>query len=367
MFGSNNTVRPNFVKLTVSDCIVCLFRPVINYSSLVGLTPITINCEHSKHPAKNAFCKWSFFHTIITTILLLFLMFAIFMYVYLVINCKEKLECMEIIAETIFIINSAIVVAFSLFRNKMRILYLTSWIDVFNKKSMFGFKTIIDEKKMKIIWNNCKIYKIFLVVFMIFCSVMYFFLILYKASGWLHFIRTTSLVGLLIQLLIILEYSTYNIFTNIIMDICYVSLVESMIKRVPSITKPEIYKKIEMLNSIRGLLTLEERIRQTRRFHTVIIQNFEFIVKLLNPIAVLWLGSNLAVLIINTYVLCLMFFNNPTNYVIVLQFKTYLLIICIIYLLNLIQETGQKVIFRNIFFIIYLIKTIFFYIYLRSA
>lgn len=344
MFASNKTVAPSPNKFTLSDCIVCLFRPMLSITSLVGIIPVTINCAHSKRPVKNACCKWSFYHVIVTSVLLLFLIFAIFMYVYLAISCKEKLECMEIISETIFMINSAIIVAFSLFKNNIRIMYLNAWIETFKKRNNYGFKTLIDDTNMKLVWDYCKTYKIFIVILLTFYSITYYFFIIQNLSGWLHLTRITSLVGIVIQLLLVMEYSVYNIFTRIIMDVCYASLVDSMIKIIPGTIKPEIYKKIEIQSSIRSTLSLEERIRQTRRFHSVIILNMEFIVKALNPTAVLWLSSNLAILIINTYVLCFMFCNSITNYAIVLQFKTYLLIICILYLLKLIQEAGKKVI-----------------------
>lgn len=340
-----SNVKPEIINMEICDCFVCVIKPLINVASFTGLSGLKYSCPHTKKPTTKSYYERSRIHLAISFLMLGVVSLAIIFYSYLVVNCKLQLECYELLSETLFLLNSVVTILCGILFNDLRIRELNAWIQIFEHKLQYGFKIILDKKTMQSLKRYSQI--CCLVTFSIllaFIALPYVMMTYKSISALFLFRRIASLISIYIQLIIIFQFSMQHTFLKALNEKCYSTLVCTMIEKCPECKMPKIYKKIEANRFLCDGLSLESRIRKMIRFRGAVMQNIKLLHRYVSFSTLTWFALTLVVLIINIFVMVNVTINGKYDTVIVLlEVKTYSLIICIIYLLYIMEGTKNQV------------------------
>lgn len=340
----SNFINPFKLNPKISDCFVCVVRPLVSVTSIVGISPVSSKCPHSRKPTKFAYYKISRFRMIISYILSFLLMLAVLCYVYMIIICKIKFECLVLISETIFLAISVALIVFFLLKYDVRLQELNAWVATLEYRKIYGFETIIDENKMKLILHYSKLYILFVCIVMTFLSYLSYAFMDERMFPWLMIRRTSSLISIYIQFAVIYNFWTLHIISKISLRVCYAKLAKCMAKRVSNITIPHKLKETNSENYFEDFVPLKKIIRNTRIFHTIVKENLVLFQKFINPAILFWLPTTLAVLIINIYLLLnVAMYEKYNHQILLMEIETYAIIFTIIYQLKAVQDTVNLV------------------------
>lgn len=342
----NNTVNPSIKKrLDQSDCFVCIIKIALTFSSLSGLSAVKCSCPHQDKKSTNQTVERSNFHYVLSIIYTFMFSIIIGYLLYTFINCHKKLECYELISELMFSINAFVAIIISIKFNKLRINEFKNWIYVLESKRTYGFRTILNRK----IINRVRRFALISCSLIIFVTIV--FCILFYAipsktcTIGCYMIRAGSIWSIYVQMVIIFEITMLHVLVRALNNICLTTVIQFMCdvlsedETLVEINDKYCRKERYMIENI----PLEYKLRNFIKFRTIVYNTIEMLYKFISPSTFVWISTTLVILIINIYVLINIAIVGTYDVNILVEIKTYTVIICIIYLLNIVEETKKQV------------------------
>lgn len=344
----NNAVHPVSIQKDNSDCFVCLTKPFVRLTSLTGLGAIQSSCPHcAKHFSQKQIVQKSKFHWVLAVLYVIVLLYYIGYGFYLVIHCRQKIECFELISEFIFSINALSSVFFSLKLNNLRLKELNSWITLFENKNKFGFKTILDAETINYLTRFGRKCCIFVFILITAYSCICLLSLFFTTCDFEHVSRrTSSIFSIYVQLIVIFEFSNQHVFLKHINNVCYSTIIRSMCDVLPINNNLvlENSKVLEGKNYMIESNSLEMKLSNMIKYHSAITDNMYLLQKFVSSSMVIWITLTLVILVMNIYVMIkTALASNYSLVVILLEIKTYSIIVSIIYLLTIIEKTTNQV------------------------
>lgn len=345
---SQNVVSPVNKQIDQSDCFVCIIKPLITFLSFSGLSAIKCMCPHTNRSQNKQTIERSNFYFGLAIFYMIIFLLIIGYASYLFINCHVKLECLELVSELMFSINAFAGIAISLNFNQLRIREFKSWIKLFEDKRKFGLRRILMRKQIiKLRSSAQRGYILIIFVIAIFATLSYVISSENHDASY-YLIRTGSVLSIYVQLVVIYECAIEHVFLKALNNASFTTMIQCLCDILPYdnvlLNDSKLYCKSNrrMVENI----SLKCKLNNLINFHSAIYGNIQLLYKYIGPSTLEWIIITIGILIINIYIVVRVTISDSYDSMdLLLEIKTYFIIIGIIYLLNIIEETKKQVSF----------------------
>lgn len=322
------------VEDKVLNCVVCVLEITIKTSFI--LVPINGFCRHrARNYSEVQHFRIAKLKLIAAYGVLFCTILATCAYPYMLMNvCEkdEKITCLVLWTELIFSGTGIILFALSLLQVKSRLFDLNGWAKIVENRRSFGINNVICVDCNRHLYKRSKLFfYLILLLNLAFISSYYF------TDDALPFTiaRDSSLViSSFIQAQIVFQFSQKTRYFRVIH--------KSLRKAIVSKLNGKLDRLQRSPNSIYlNDNSLEDMLKGYTRYILAMHENFKLLNDFLSPMMIIWLLASVANLIVNFYLIIIVWRVLYVSHVFILQVRTYTIVLGIIYLLNCVQKQGK--------------------------
>lgn len=316
-----------------NDCLVCLVKPSINFFLIV--MPIKSECPHKMPKSKRQHYRT---HTKLFQVsysILFLSVLCTLVYCYQITRQCQKatLQCFILCQETIFCLNGMIIHVVAIIKTNARIRDLNGWISIFQNTKKFGNNIHFSQMFVKTFHKYIYLY------IAIITSVLTGFTVgnfIIDDNMDFKILRQIPVIfSFYIQLTIVLKFSVLINFVNKIYSDLKQELNNTIILHTSNDNKiVPVYRK--------EFDTLEGKLRQLHKYVLALSRNFLLIAEFYQAKCVFWLWMSILNLIFNIFMIITQW-DKVTNYIIILQLRTFGTMVSIVYLMFRAQNVQNVV------------------------
>lgn len=333
---------PKKVLFEPENCIVCIVGPILTFGASKGLSPIVGVCPHQKNGKKQSRNKsdrveirksktgFAFIYFLAFVLLLI-----ICYQTYQLFKAKNILEVLTILTDLLFCMSTLACIFNYPFLTTEKLVFWNGEFQLINEAKFYGINSILSEGKQKLFYWFYRIISVFIICLSL-------LLVLY--ASWFFYkleftqLQTTifnTLYCTFIQTCFASNFLTLFIFNKGVLENC-LNYKENFGKQIK--VSPRIMKT-----------PLTENLIGIRKFYSAVVVNYLRVGKIFQVSILIWCLNSVLILILNIFILVK--FHNTSATTLIVEIRTFLLIVYIIVTLPYIQSQNFPV--CQIFFSIY--------------
>lgn len=283
----------------MQNCIPCALYPLYRFGTLARVTSIIPTCEHHNNSKPDSYFYISTNCLITEIIVLCFLISSLPLYVHSIMESDNEFS-LQLLAEALYCANSVQIMISELFKKKLKASILNNWTTIVKNCTKYHIKVLLPEDGVKSV-RRLGCFYCFLTALLI-SNLIYWEISVHPFSSVSEIITiTASIIATFIHALIATQL-----------------LIEAVLFKVILVTWQDILREI-----LNGRLALDIRFGKMNRVYRALIGIMKSNEKYISPSGVYWLILILLILIINIYILIVLWTRDADNtFNIILHLRT---------------------------------------------